>query len=179
MEPMLATGHDGQISMVLLGKCRYCFNRCQIVMLTVENTGGDIPDDRMLPHITKVIPRQRFSEIRGDFPFLGKLLFGHIRPLHHIASQVLHIHDWGDEISPVNQCFIQRGQCEESPDAVGNQGEVLTPASLLGEKCEKLFLCLPWRLRTVIKPDYLVTRKECFVMLGFPSRAAFSVNIYY
>lgn len=52
----------------------------------------------------------------------------------------VHIHDWGDEISPVNQCFIQRGQCEESPDAVGNQGEVLTPASLFGEKCEKLFV---------------------------------------
>ena len=28
MEPMLATGHDGQVSMVLLGKCRYHFNGC-------------------------------------------------------------------------------------------------------------------------------------------------------
>ena len=108
MEPMLATGHDGQISMVPLGKCRYCFNRCQIVMLTVENTGRDIPDDRMLPHITKVISRQRFSEICGDFPFLGKLLFRHIRPLHHIADQVFHIHDRRDEKGVVHQRFIQR-----------------------------------------------------------------------
>ena len=56
MEPMLATGHDGQISMVPLGKCQYCFNRCQIVMLTVENTGGDIPDNRVLAHIAKILP---------------------------------------------------------------------------------------------------------------------------
>ena len=80
-------------------------------------------------------------------------------PLHHIANQVLHIHDRRDEIRPVNQCFIQRGQRKESSDAVGNQGEVLTPASLLGKKRKKLFLGLPWRLRTVIKPNYFVLRK--------------------
>ena len=28
MEPVLAAGHDGQASMVLLGKCRYRFNGC-------------------------------------------------------------------------------------------------------------------------------------------------------
>lgn len=128
---MLATGHDGQISMVPLGKCRYCFNRCQVVMLTVQNAGGDIPDDRVLPHIAKVLPGQRFSEIRGDFPFLGKLLFGHIRPLHHIANQVLHIHDRRDEIRPVNQRFIQRGQRKESPDAVGYHGEMFALLFLL------------------------------------------------
>lgn len=156
---MLATGHDGQISMVLGCKCGYCFNGCQVVMLTVQNAGGDIPDNRVLAHIAKILPGQRFSEIRGDFPFLGKLLFGHIRPLHHIANQVLHIHDRRDEIRPVHQRFIQRGQRKISPDAVGNQGEVLTPASLLGKKRKKLFLCLPWRLRTVIEPIYFVLRK--------------------
>ena len=109
MEPMLATGHDGQFSMVLLGKCRYRFKGCHIVMLTVQNTGRDIPDDRMLPHIAKILPRQRLSEICGDFPFLGKLLFSHIRPLHHIADQGFHIHNGRDQISPVNQHFIQRG----------------------------------------------------------------------
>lgn len=53
---MLATGHDGQISMVPLGKCRYRFNGCQVVMLTVQNAGGDIPDDRVLAHIAKILP---------------------------------------------------------------------------------------------------------------------------
>lgn len=128
---MLATGHDGQISMVPLGKCRYRFNGCQIVMLTVENTGGDISADRVLPHIAKILPGQRFSEIRGDFPFLGKLPFSHIRPLHHIANQVLHIHDRRDEIRPVNQCFIQRGQRKESSDAVGYHGEMFALLFLL------------------------------------------------
>ena len=28
VEPVLAAGHDGQASMVLLGKCRYRFNGC-------------------------------------------------------------------------------------------------------------------------------------------------------
>lgn len=46
-------------------------------------------------------------------------------PLHHIANQVLHIHDRRDEISPVNQRFIQRGQRKISPDAVGYQSEML------------------------------------------------------
>ena len=46
-------------------------------------------------------------------------------PLHHIANQVLHIHDWRDEIRPVHQRFIQRGQRKESPDAVGYQSEML------------------------------------------------------
>ena len=55
-EAMLATGHDGQISMVPLGKCRYRFNGCQVVMLTVENTGRDIPDNRVLAHIAKILP---------------------------------------------------------------------------------------------------------------------------
>ena len=93
MKPMLATGHDGQTSLVLLGKCRYRFKGCQVVMLTVKNTGGNIPDDRMLSHIAKILPRQRLSEICGNFLFLGKLLFSHIRPLHHIADQVFHIYD--------------------------------------------------------------------------------------
>ena len=48
MEPMLPVRHDGQISMVQFGKCRYRFNGCQVVMLTVENTGRDIPDNRVL-----------------------------------------------------------------------------------------------------------------------------------
>ena len=128
---MLATGHDGQISMVLGCKCRYRFNGCQVVMLTVQNAGGDIPDDRVPAHIAKILPGQRFSEIRGDFPFLGKLLFGHIRPLHHIANQVLHIHDRRDEIRPVHQRFIQRGQRKESSDAVGYQSEMLALLFLL------------------------------------------------
>ena len=46
-------------------------------------------------------------------------------PLHHIANQVLHIHDRRDEIRPINQRFIQRGQRKESPDAVGYQSEML------------------------------------------------------
>lgn len=46
-------------------------------------------------------------------------------PLHHITNQVLHIHDRRDEIRPVNQRFIQRGQRKESPDAVGYHGEML------------------------------------------------------
>ena len=40
MEPMLPVGHDGQIRMVPLGKCRYRFNGCQVVVLTVENVNG-------------------------------------------------------------------------------------------------------------------------------------------
>ena len=159
MEPMLTTRHDSQSCIVLRRKYRYRFDRCQVIVLTVENTGGNISGNRMLPHIAKVIPGQRFFKICGDFPFLGKLLFGHIRPLHHIADQVFHIHDRRDEISPANQRFIQRGQRKESSDAVGNQGEVLTPASLLGKKSKKLFLCIPRCLGMVIKPDYLVPRK--------------------
>lgn len=53
---MLAAGHDGQSCMVLRRKYRYRFDRCQVIVLTVENTGGDIPDDRVLPHIAKVLP---------------------------------------------------------------------------------------------------------------------------
>ena len=106
---MLPVGHNGQICMVLRCKRRYRFYRCQFVMLAVQNTGWDIPDDRMLPHIAKVILGQRFSEICGDFPFLGKLLLGHIRPLHHIANQVFHIYDRREEKGVVYQRFIQRG----------------------------------------------------------------------
>jgi len=99
-------------------------------------------------------------------------------PLHHIANQVLHIHDRRDEIRPVNQRFIQRGQRKESPDAVGYQSEMLALLFLFGKKSKKLFLCLPWRLGMVIKPDHLMIRKEHFVMLGFLRRAALSANIY-
>ena len=159
MEPMLATGHDGQICMMLPCKCRYRFDGCQVIVLAIQNTGWDIPDDRMLPHIAKILPRQRFSKICGDFPFLGKFLFGHIRPLHHLADQVFHIHDRSDEIGPVDQRFIQRRSRKESPDAVRDQDEVLTPISLPGKKCEKLFFGFPRRLRTVIKADHLVLRK--------------------
>ena len=108
MEPMLATGHDGQICVVSPCKCRYRFDGCQVIVLAIQNTGWDIPDDRMLPHIAKILPRQCFSKICGDFPFLGKCLFGHIRPLHHIADQVFHIHDRRDEKGVVHQRFIQR-----------------------------------------------------------------------
>ena len=147
-------------------------------MFAVQNTSGDIPDDRMHPNITQILPRQRLSEICGDFQFLGKFLFGHPRPLHHITDQFFHIHDWRDQISPVNQRFIQRGYPKESPDAVCNQGNVLKPTSLCGKKCKKLFLGFPKRLRTVIKPDHFTIRKEHFVVLSFPSRTALSVNIY-
>ena len=90
MEPVLPAGHNGQICMMLPCKCRYRFDGCQVIVLAVENTGGNIPDDRVFPHVTKIRPGQRFPELRGDFPLLGKLLFGHIRPLHHLADQVFH-----------------------------------------------------------------------------------------
>ena len=56
MEPMLPVRHDGQISMVLRCKRRYCFDRCQVVVLAVQDAGGDIPDDRVLTHIAKIRP---------------------------------------------------------------------------------------------------------------------------
>lgn len=43
MEPMLAAGHDSQICMVLLCKCGYRFYRCQVIVLAVQNAGGNIP----------------------------------------------------------------------------------------------------------------------------------------
>ena len=145
MEPVLPAGHNGQICMMLPCKCRYRFDGCQVIVLAVENTGGNIPDDRVFPHVTKICPGQRFPELRGDFPLLGKLLFGHIRPLHHLADQVFHIHNRRDQISPVNQRIIQRRSRKESPDAVRDQDEVLTPISLPGKKCEKRFFGFPMR----------------------------------
>ena len=56
MEPMLPVRHDSQISMVLRCKCRYRFNGCQVVVLAVQDAGGDIPDDRVLTHIAKIRP---------------------------------------------------------------------------------------------------------------------------
>ena len=55
-KPHCNIGTIGQASMVLLGKCRYRFNGCQVVMLAVENTGRDIPDNRVLAHIAKILP---------------------------------------------------------------------------------------------------------------------------
>ena len=44
MEPVLPAGHNGQICMMLPCKCRYRFDGCQVIVLAVENTGGNIPE---------------------------------------------------------------------------------------------------------------------------------------
>ena len=43
MEPMLATGHDGEFCVVTLGKRRYGFHGGQIVVFAVQNLRRNIP----------------------------------------------------------------------------------------------------------------------------------------
>ena len=50
MKPMLAAGQDGQLGMVLLGKCRYRFYGCQVIVFAVQNFSVRREKDRLLPH---------------------------------------------------------------------------------------------------------------------------------
>ena len=56
MEPMLPIRHDGQISMMPSGERGYRFYRRQVIMLTIQNAGGNIPDDWVFTHIAQIIP---------------------------------------------------------------------------------------------------------------------------
>ena len=132
-----------------------------------RNAGGNILDDRVLPHIGKDTPHDSVSpKSVAISPFLGKLLFGHIRPLHHIANLFPPYPRPRDEIRPVNQCFIQRGQRKISPDAVGYQSEML--ALLLSSIVSFIWMFLTFRSRIrslAIKRSICV--RSCGAILSF------------
>ena len=56
MEPMLAVRHDGQLRTAPLCKGRHGFRRSHIVMRSIQDAGGDMPRNRMLPHIGEILP---------------------------------------------------------------------------------------------------------------------------
>lgn len=134
VEPMLATRHDRQLRTDPFSEGRYGLQRGQIVPLSVQNTCGDAPRNRMLPHIAEIPPRQRFSERCGDLLLFRKLPLCDACPQHHIADQLIHVHHGRNEKRLIHQRFIQRGQREERTDAVGNQGKAAAALAQSGKK---------------------------------------------
>ena len=76
VEPMLAVFHNGQLGVVLFGKSGDGFIRCEVILAAVENGGRRVPFDRMLAHITEILPRQVLAERGVEDPF-----FFQVRPL--------------------------------------------------------------------------------------------------
>lgn len=71
-----------------------------------------------------------------QFPFLRKLLLRHIRPPHHVADEIFHIHHRRDKVSSVYQRFIQYGHGKERADAARNQYKTITALPLLRKKAK-------------------------------------------
>ena len=133
---------------------------------------------RMLPHIAKIVPRQRFAKLSGNFRFFRKLLLCHARPRHHFAYQLFHINNRRDKICPVNKRFSRCTHGKICPYAVCHKHKTAAALALPGKKPQKFLLCLPRCLRPVIKPHNLRIRKQRPIMLRLLRRAAFAVNIY-